>query len=288
MRRTATPAAADCVVHPCTHCAPRARRKFADGFPNVFVKDATRIRNRHVAFLASFQDAGSIFEQLSVIYQLPRMFVGSFTLVLPYFPTGTAERARARPRPPGVQLSGRPAAGGCGRRVGSRCDAAYSLRSSAATGSVNGAQRAALVPSIGPQRAARKPDCAPALCASARICQDGLIVPPERCSRGAAPRRRWRRRAMSRRLSRWRASCPASRCRAAGPPASSSSTSTRCRRAAPWASRVRTGGSMWACRPHAVRSHAALIVFEQRLLAGRTRAEHERAAATQAVLRPDS
>ena len=38
------------------------------------------------------QDAGSIFEQLSIIYQLPRMFVGSFTLVLPYFPTGTAER----------------------------------------------------------------------------------------------------------------------------------------------------------------------------------------------------
>ena len=69
-------------------------RTFADGFPNVFVKDATRIRNRHVAFLASFQDPASIFEQLSVIYQLPRMFVGSFTLVLPYFPTGTAERVR--------------------------------------------------------------------------------------------------------------------------------------------------------------------------------------------------
>ena len=70
-------------------------RKFNDGFPNVFVKDATRIRNRHVAFLASFQDAATIFEQLSVIYQLPRMFVGSFTLVLPYFPTGTAERVRS-------------------------------------------------------------------------------------------------------------------------------------------------------------------------------------------------
>ena len=80
----------------CNGCAEEAapRRKFADGFPNVFVKDATRIRNRHVAFLASFQDPGSIFEQLSVIYQLPRMFVGSFTLVLPYFPTGTAERVR--------------------------------------------------------------------------------------------------------------------------------------------------------------------------------------------------
>ncbi|KAL3145479.1 ribose phosphate diphosphokinase subunit prs3 [Trebouxia sp. C0010 RCD-2024] len=68
---------------------------FADGFPNLFVKDATKIRNRHVAFLASFQHPISIFEQLSIIYQLPRMFVGSFTVVLPYFPTGTAERVEA-------------------------------------------------------------------------------------------------------------------------------------------------------------------------------------------------
>ena len=72
------------------------RRNFADGFPNLFVKDATEIRNRHVAFLASFHNPGTIFEQISVIYQIPRMFVGSFTLVLPYFPTGTAERVSRR------------------------------------------------------------------------------------------------------------------------------------------------------------------------------------------------
>ena len=72
-------------------------RSFADGFPNLFVKDATRIRNRHVAFLASFHNPGTIFEQISVIYQLPRMFCGSFTLVLPYFPTGTAERVSRSP-----------------------------------------------------------------------------------------------------------------------------------------------------------------------------------------------
>ena len=74
----------------------RLCRTFADGFPNVFVKDATKIRNRHVAFLASFQDPASIFQQLSVIYQLPRMFVGSFTLVpalLPYWD----RRAGAQP-----------------------------------------------------------------------------------------------------------------------------------------------------------------------------------------------
>lgn len=69
--------------------------RFADGFPNLFVKDATKVRNRHVAFLASFHDPSVIFEQISIIYALPRLFVGSFTLVLPFFPTGTAERVEA-------------------------------------------------------------------------------------------------------------------------------------------------------------------------------------------------
>jgi len=65
---------------------------FRDGFPNLFVRDAVLIRDRHVAFLASFHSPAVIFEQLSIIYALPKMFVASFTLVLPFFPTGTAER----------------------------------------------------------------------------------------------------------------------------------------------------------------------------------------------------
>ncbi len=69
------------------HC-----RTFADGFPNLFVPNAHGIRSQHVAFLASFSSPGVIFEQLSIIYALPRMFVSSFTLVLPFFPTGTLER----------------------------------------------------------------------------------------------------------------------------------------------------------------------------------------------------
>ena len=68
------------------------RRRFADGFPDLFVENAVEIRNKHVAFLASFHDPSVIFEQMSVIYALPRLFVGSFTLVLPFFPTGTLER----------------------------------------------------------------------------------------------------------------------------------------------------------------------------------------------------
>lgn len=67
-------------------------KKFADGFPDLFVEDALQIRNQHVAFLASFHNPSVIFEQISVIYALPRLFVGSFTLVLPFFPTGTLER----------------------------------------------------------------------------------------------------------------------------------------------------------------------------------------------------
>lgn len=67
-------------------------RTFADGFPNLFISNAHGIRGQHVAFLASFSSPGVIFEQLSVIYALPRMFVSSFTLVLPFFPTGSFER----------------------------------------------------------------------------------------------------------------------------------------------------------------------------------------------------
>ncbi len=71
-----------------------ARRCFPDGFPDLFVHKATDIRNRHVGFLASFHDPARIFEQISIIYALPRFFISSFTLVLPFFPTGTAERVR--------------------------------------------------------------------------------------------------------------------------------------------------------------------------------------------------
>ncbi|XP_010319672.1 ribose-phosphate pyrophosphokinase 4 isoform X2 [Solanum lycopersicum] len=67
-------------------------RTFEDGFPNLFISNAHGIRGQHVAFLASFNSPGVIFEQLSVIYALPKLFVSSFTLVLPFFPTGTSER----------------------------------------------------------------------------------------------------------------------------------------------------------------------------------------------------
>lgn len=72
----------------------RVFRCFSDGFPNLFIRDALTIRNRNVAFLCSFHEPAKIFEQISVIYAIPRLFIGSFTLVLPFFPTGTLERVR--------------------------------------------------------------------------------------------------------------------------------------------------------------------------------------------------
>ncbi|KAJ7953568.1 ribose-phosphate pyrophosphokinase 4 [Quillaja saponaria] len=65
---------------------------FPDGFPNIFIPNAQGIRGQHVAFLASFSSPGVIFEQIPVIYALPKLFIASFTLVLPFFPTGTSER----------------------------------------------------------------------------------------------------------------------------------------------------------------------------------------------------
>ncbi|KAL4278461.1 hypothetical protein GQ457_03G026350 [Hibiscus cannabinus] len=67
-------------------------RTFEDGFPNLFIPNAHGIRGENVAFLASFSSPWVIFEQLSIIYALPKLFVSSFTLVLPFFPTGTSER----------------------------------------------------------------------------------------------------------------------------------------------------------------------------------------------------
>jgi len=45
-----------------------------------------------VILLASFHSPAVIFEQLSLIYSLPRYLVRSFRLILPIFPTATMER----------------------------------------------------------------------------------------------------------------------------------------------------------------------------------------------------
>jgi len=67
-------------------------KSFEDGCPNIFLTEISKIRGRHVLFLADFFRPADIFAQLSVLFALPRYCCTSLTVVLPYFPTGTMER----------------------------------------------------------------------------------------------------------------------------------------------------------------------------------------------------
>eukprot|EP01121_Diplochlamys_sp_Union-15-3_P014811 TRINITY_DN477_c0_g1_i3.p1 TRINITY_DN477_c0_g1~~TRINITY_DN477_c0_g1_i3.p1 ORF type:complete len:319 (-),score=40.31 TRINITY_DN477_c0_g1_i3:58-1014(-) len=67
-------------------------KKFEDGLPNLMIENVQDIRGRDVVFFADFLDPGTMFEQLAVMYALPRYFIRSLTVVMPYFPTGTMER----------------------------------------------------------------------------------------------------------------------------------------------------------------------------------------------------
>jgi phosphoribosylpyrophosphate synthetase len=67
---------------------------FPDGWPNLLVagQDEDILRNRNVVFLASFDNPQAIFEQLAVIYALPRYLINSLHVILPFFPVGTMDR----------------------------------------------------------------------------------------------------------------------------------------------------------------------------------------------------
>ncbi|XP_014670070.1 PREDICTED: ribose-phosphate pyrophosphokinase 4-like [Priapulus caudatus] len=65
---------------------------FKDGFPNIFIDDVKDMAGKDVIFLASFHTPAVIFEQLSVLYAIPRYLARSFHIILPYFATGTMEK----------------------------------------------------------------------------------------------------------------------------------------------------------------------------------------------------
>jgi ribose-phosphate pyrophosphokinase len=65
---------------------------FADGWPDLFIRDVEAIRTNRIVFLASFQSPASIIEQFAVIEAIPRYFAASLQVVLPFFPVGTMER----------------------------------------------------------------------------------------------------------------------------------------------------------------------------------------------------
>jgi len=56
------------------------------------INNTESIRSRDCVVLLDFLHQENIFEQLAVIYALPRYYIRSLTIVLPYFPTGTMER----------------------------------------------------------------------------------------------------------------------------------------------------------------------------------------------------
>eukprot|EP01127_Copromyxa_protea_P018216 TRINITY_DN5679_c0_g1_i1.p1 TRINITY_DN5679_c0_g1~~TRINITY_DN5679_c0_g1_i1.p1 ORF type:complete len:347 (-),score=59.49 TRINITY_DN5679_c0_g1_i1:35-1075(-) len=64
---------------------------FEDGFPNITL-DVKNLPGRHVVFFADLCNPADMFEQVSVLYALPRYFCKSLTVMLPFFPTGTMER----------------------------------------------------------------------------------------------------------------------------------------------------------------------------------------------------
>nr|XP_039257336.1 ribose-phosphate pyrophosphokinase 4-like [Styela clava] len=65
---------------------------FEDGYPNIFIDNIEECSGKHVIYLGSFYSPSVVFEQLSVLYALPKYSVRSLTFVLPFFPTGTMER----------------------------------------------------------------------------------------------------------------------------------------------------------------------------------------------------
>lgn len=69
---------------------------FADGFPNLRIMNARVLKWAQVAFLASLHTPEIIFEQIALIHAIPRELAQTFTVIVPWFPTGTMERVETR------------------------------------------------------------------------------------------------------------------------------------------------------------------------------------------------
>ena len=67
--------------------------KFDDGFPNLKVENVADLVDTDVIFLADFSSSEEIFRQLAVIYALPKYGINSLKVFLPFFSTGTMDRA---------------------------------------------------------------------------------------------------------------------------------------------------------------------------------------------------
>ena len=75
---------------PCAHTLTSLRqpsRPNPQGTHRILLSQDTG--DHDVAFLASFADPKLIFEQLAVMYAMPRMRARHFRVIVPYFSTGT-------------------------------------------------------------------------------------------------------------------------------------------------------------------------------------------------------
>ena len=68
-------------------------KHFHDGWPNLFINHVKKeCAGQDVIFIGSLHSPEIIFEQISILYSLPRYLSRSVTFILPYFPTATMER----------------------------------------------------------------------------------------------------------------------------------------------------------------------------------------------------
>lgn len=71
---------------------------FSDGFPNLQIKptDAARLEMFYgTCLIVSFHSPDIIFEQLCLLYALPRLRARNLRVILPWFSTGTMERVES-------------------------------------------------------------------------------------------------------------------------------------------------------------------------------------------------
>lgn len=67
--------------------------QYQDGWPKIRIEEAhAQVNKRDVAFLASFEEPGDVFRQMSLIFALPRYGARSLSVILPFFSTGTSDR----------------------------------------------------------------------------------------------------------------------------------------------------------------------------------------------------
>lgn len=90
---------ADLVVERCAERDDTATKghikwdHFIDGWPNLFIDQVkTDCAGQDIIFIGSLHSPDVIFEQLAILYSLPRYLSRSVTFILPYFPTATMER----------------------------------------------------------------------------------------------------------------------------------------------------------------------------------------------------